>query len=253
MHVADMCLEITRRCNMRCAHCMRGEPQRLDMTPEIIRQVFTQIDSISSLTLTGGEPSMKPELIHDVWQELLWQKTSLGYFYVVTNAHSTYRRKQFLEELDQLHQQSAEPEMDCLVVSQDQFHRWEHQPNLRYYQDHYEYDWAGGYIERDWIKLDQRHEDIRNVRTEGRAVEMSVGTVDPMKQGLWEVSEYNGEMYVSEHSVCISANGNVTSSPNMSFARVDREAWGNILETPLCEIIERNCEYEIEFKEVAVA
>ena len=29
-------LEITRRCQLKCAHCMRGDAQNLDMSEEII-------------------------------------------------------------------------------------------------------------------------------------------------------------------------------------------------------------------------
>ena len=27
----NIMIEVTRRCNLRCEHCMRGEPQNIDM------------------------------------------------------------------------------------------------------------------------------------------------------------------------------------------------------------------------------
>ncbi len=242
MYVNDLTLEITRRCNMRCAHCMRGAPQRLDMTEEVIRCVFRQIDSIGTLSITGGEPSLKPELIHEIWQQMVWQKVSMGYFYVVTNGRSTYKRQAFLEALDKLEGWSDEKELCCMVVSQDQFHKWDHEPSFRYF--HEALDDYGEWFSRDYIKLGERKDPIINVIAEGRGVTMGTGNSDIRQQEPWKVTEYNGEMSVDEESIAISANGNVTSSCDMSFARIDKEHKGNILETPLRDIIEGFCERE---------
>lgn len=61
-------VELTRRCNMSCAHCMRGDPQDVDVTGESIQSFFSQIRYIDTLVLSGGEPSLAPEqikLVHD--------------------------------------------------------------------------------------------------------------------------------------------------------------------------------------------
>ena len=34
--IKSVALEGTRRCNAKCDHCMRGEPQNLDMSREVI-------------------------------------------------------------------------------------------------------------------------------------------------------------------------------------------------------------------------
>ena len=54
----NLCLEITRRCNMACAHCLRGDAQNVDMSHEIIDRALENVLSIGSLTFTGGEPSL---------------------------------------------------------------------------------------------------------------------------------------------------------------------------------------------------
>jgi hypothetical protein len=33
LYLSNLCLEVTRKCNLRCAHCLRGNPQRVTMTP----------------------------------------------------------------------------------------------------------------------------------------------------------------------------------------------------------------------------
>ena len=38
--IDSLVLEITRRCNMSCEHCMRGEAQNIDMDLSIIDKIF---------------------------------------------------------------------------------------------------------------------------------------------------------------------------------------------------------------------
>ena len=58
MTVDQLTLEVTRRCNMNCAHCLRGDAQCLDMSKEVVDKVLQDIDYISFLFFTGGEPSL---------------------------------------------------------------------------------------------------------------------------------------------------------------------------------------------------
>ena len=61
-----LCLELTRQCNLACAHCARGEAQDAVIKREYIDRVLDQIDYMDQLTLTGGEPSLHPDLIEYV-------------------------------------------------------------------------------------------------------------------------------------------------------------------------------------------
>lgn len=54
----NFCIEITRRCNMKCIHCMRGEPQNLDMNLTYIEEVFKNTAYIGVLHFSGGEPAL---------------------------------------------------------------------------------------------------------------------------------------------------------------------------------------------------
>jgi MoaA/NifB/PqqE/SkfB family radical SAM enzyme len=58
----NVIIEITRRCNMKCEHCLRGAQQRLDIPDDVLSKFFLRIrDSyINHLCLTGGEPSLAP-------------------------------------------------------------------------------------------------------------------------------------------------------------------------------------------------
>ena len=61
--IQELILEVTRRCNMSCAHCLRGDAQALNMPREIIDKVLDSVESIGSVLFTGGEPSLNLEAI----------------------------------------------------------------------------------------------------------------------------------------------------------------------------------------------
>ena len=56
-------IELTRKCNLRCAHCLLGEPQDVTITPEIIDSFLSQTSSISILTIGGGEPLLEVDML----------------------------------------------------------------------------------------------------------------------------------------------------------------------------------------------
>lgn len=65
MYISDVAIELTGRCNLKCEHCLRGPAQRKDISRETLLAFFQAVDSIDTLTLTGGEPSLVPHLIQD--------------------------------------------------------------------------------------------------------------------------------------------------------------------------------------------
>jgi hypothetical protein len=62
INVRTLAIEVTRRCNQNCAHCMRGKAQKLDTLPDIIWSAVTTFDEIDTIAPTGGEPFLVPDL-----------------------------------------------------------------------------------------------------------------------------------------------------------------------------------------------
>lgn len=79
-------IEVTRRCNMSCAHCLRGDAESIDISDEYLDKFFSKVSYISNLTLTGGEPSLVPDRIRSVIHHIKKHKVDVGTFYLVTNA-----------------------------------------------------------------------------------------------------------------------------------------------------------------------
>lgn len=66
-NVDNLILEMTRRCNMNCAHCLRGNPKpengTLDIMIETIGRMFHFLDGMDEIVFSGGEPSLVPILL----------------------------------------------------------------------------------------------------------------------------------------------------------------------------------------------
>lgn len=70
----ELSVEITRKCNMKCAHCLRGDAQNKTISKEVIDSLLDQINSIGLLTLTGGEPFLEPEMIEYLFTGIIKRK-----------------------------------------------------------------------------------------------------------------------------------------------------------------------------------
>lgn len=66
LNVNYMYLEITRRCTLECAHCMRGNRQNIDMSEEILDNALKDVTHVHELDLGGGEPLLVPQVIESI-------------------------------------------------------------------------------------------------------------------------------------------------------------------------------------------
>lgn len=56
-----MNIELTRRCNMACRHCLRGDAQDRTISTEIIDKIIADADNCIKLYIAGGEPLLEPD------------------------------------------------------------------------------------------------------------------------------------------------------------------------------------------------
>lgn len=59
----ELNIEITRKCNKRCVHCMRGEAQELTMSKEIIDRIFDDVLDVKRIVFGNGEALLEVERI----------------------------------------------------------------------------------------------------------------------------------------------------------------------------------------------
>lgn len=85
--IYNLIIETTRRCNMSCEHCLRGEPQNRDIDVDTIRKFLltNNVNYISIITFTGGESTLNLQAIRSFMQICKDLNVDVGSFYIATN------------------------------------------------------------------------------------------------------------------------------------------------------------------------
>ncbi len=127
LEIERLSIEITRRCNMKCSHCMRGNARITDIAPEYITNILRHTRKIGYLNLTGGEPSLNVEAIQFVLNSLKRRKIPVRNFHIVTNGSKTSMSDEFIKVCSNLYayqQEESYPErLDCMLeMSNDRYH-----------------------------------------------------------------------------------------------------------------------------------
>ena len=118
--VGNLCLEVTRRCNMGCAHCLRGNAEDLDMSHETIEQVLGQVDVIGQVTFTGGEPSLNVDAIRYFFAQARKYGKLPRSFFVATNGKAN--QEELAIELLKQYPDMEEQEFCGVALSVDEWH-----------------------------------------------------------------------------------------------------------------------------------
>lgn len=84
-----LALQVTRRCNLRCDLCGKGEPQNIDITKEIVDKTFDEVQNyyISDLRLNGGETFLNPEMIAYILEQIEKRNIMVNRIFVFTNGY----------------------------------------------------------------------------------------------------------------------------------------------------------------------
>ena len=84
-YLQDFVIEVTRRCNAECEHCLRGDAEENDLDLFELDSFLVNVSGIGQLTLTGGEPSLAVDKIRGVLDLLKRHSISVDNFYIATN------------------------------------------------------------------------------------------------------------------------------------------------------------------------
>lgn len=125
LYIKNLCIEITRRCNMRCAHCMRGDAESVDISLKHISNLLRHVRHIHHFNITGGEPSLNVRAIHHILGRVRAYGITVNDFYIVTNGAATSRSGEFIAACAALYEYQEEKEQDSghmLEMSDDRFH-----------------------------------------------------------------------------------------------------------------------------------
>jgi organic radical activating enzyme len=125
VNINNLGIELTRRCNIRCDHCLRGGAQAKDINLRYVRKLLNMqnVDSVDCLVLSGGEPSLVPHLIRELGMMLFHLDVSIDHFYLATNG--THVTDEFIDAVQSVANQCDAPEYSSIEISRDVYHKRE--------------------------------------------------------------------------------------------------------------------------------
>lgn len=207
MCIQDLILEITRKCNMACDHCLRGDAQNMDMTKEIIDEVLKHCGFIGTVVFTGGEPSLNVPLIRYFFKQAEKQGKLPGSFYVVTNGKEN--QYELAAELLKWYPKMEDKELCGVSLSIDPYHEpqngylneMEYVRSLSFYSNEKEIPASECYPEKHII-------------AEGRAANWGEN-----KRKLNESIIFEDDRI---EMLYVSANGNLIGDCDFSYDHIDQ-------------------------------
>lgn len=211
--VENLSLEVTRRCNMGCAHCLRGNAEDLDMSHETIDQVFEQVDMIGQVTFTGGEPSLNMDAIRYFFAQARKYGKLPRSFFVATNGKAN--QEELAVELLRQYPNMEEQELCGVALSIDEWHDPQDYDQsilrgLSFYSDCKEMPDGYSLIPEGraaWLKIDSEK------MIQPKSVHIVLSEDSDLDAGILEI-----EM------LYVAADGKIVGNCDMSYARTEKEA-----------------------------
>lgn len=274
-------LELTRRCNMSCIHCSRGDAQNIDMSKEILFKSLNNLQTIEeyldndrctfALYFYGGEPFLCPDIIHDCIEYIIEKNIFLLSMWVITNgtvlsddiAKDFEKVKSHIENCRKIFENKNRDEYKKLFdlldkeevmffdenpvsiqISFNYHNKEQSEKALEFYK---RYNIHVKYFD----KKDPDNNKSIQLSYSGRAKELIndksiffiIKDNHCMATGLKENNV--------EKTICIGANGNVFLGLDYEYNNVDSDNMGNILQENIYDMaIKWNYKYPILYREM---
>lgn len=250
-NASTVVIEVTRRCNMCCAHCLRGDAQNVDIKPEYIDKFFKRFRpgaSISSITFTGGEITLNLAAIWYTLEVVKRRNISVYDFYMVTNGKDASKMPElasvsfvwwaYCYESDYCEEDSC-----GVTISGDKFHE-------DIVDDAYLFLSGLKYFREKDKKTDFCDVALIN---EGRAKGLSSGAYKKEEpEDVWlDVTNLGADLLdiSSSASLCVNAKGDIVVGCDWSYESQDERKATNVarskdwpadlLEHEYCKVEER--------------
>ena len=219
--VKDLVLEVTRRCNMCCEHCLRGDSENMDITKDVIDRTLDLVEDISTITFTGGEPSLNVEAIKYFFRRAKELNKMPASFYVVTNGLAN--QEELAVTLLTAYPEMSEKELCGVSLSIDNFHdslpisENDHLlTGLSFYRKDKELDYSDYYLINEGKAMVLKRDDYP-----------AKGFKDPCLYPLPEIEDiYENCIYLD--TMYVAANGNIFGNCDCSYNHVDMMSKYNV-------------------------
>lgn len=222
----QVAIEVTRRCNMSCAHCLRGDAQNIDIDNKYIDRFLENVDSIGTITFTGGEPALNVDAIEYVLEQCINKGIQVGGFYIVTNGKAD-PLPLAIASLKWYAYCDYEDELSGITISKDMFH--DNIPHT------HEQVLKGLSFFRDDKTTDFNKVNIIN---EGHAETLSgFKKIDASTHAdTFSCEEWDDNIYRIESMIYLSANGDIKTNCDVAYNNSDYTI-GNLNDSTIDQII----------------
>ena len=100
--IDTLAMIVTNKCNLDCAHCLRGCKNNNDMTTSVVDFTLNQVCSITNLSICGGEPTLALPIIEYIIKYVVDNKINVYEF--TTTINGTIYSEEFLRLLDYINE-----------------------------------------------------------------------------------------------------------------------------------------------------
>lgn len=235
---AELMVEITRKCNLRCEHCLRGDAQNVTMSREIIDRIFEDAADCKEVLFTGGEPLLALDEIEYFVDKII--KSDWTTSNIAMTINGTIRDKRLIDIADRFCQSKEERTFN-IIISDDEFHDKDASNRaVKFYQNFK--------VKNGVIIIPQIFTIIgkqQEFTLTGRAIEFYKN--HPQLDGKWTVRKEEQ----TNHRICIMGDmipcamyltvyGGFESYVGENFETVDRLSYGSILQSSMSELIDNH-------------
>jgi len=123
--IDTLIVEVTRRCNLSCEHCLRGNAENVDLNLRYFEDLMEHVDSITTIAFTGGEPTLNLPAINQIMNICTKHNVEVNNFYIASNGtflNSMDKTKEVLHTITDLCLFCTDNEISSFDVSNSEFH-----------------------------------------------------------------------------------------------------------------------------------
>ena len=202
INISNLIIEVTRKCNIECTHCLRGNAQKKDIMLAYIDELLCQTKYIDNITFSGGEPSLNVKAIDYFLTTAKSYAVSIGRFYIATNGITI--NENFVIACLRLYVYSEDKESNMVVVSNDEFHASEENYNTELLD-------GLSFFSRKHIKEGYNYAGGSTLIREGRAAEnFNCRTIFPVSD-IKTIDDFN------DASIYLNAKGEIINGCDWSY------------------------------------
>ncbi len=221
-------IEVTRRCNLRCAHCLRGDAQEVDLSREDVDSFLKKLENayISHLVLGGGEPTLNPEIIAYIIDQIIAKKIIVESLAMITNGqiYSDEVANAF-NRFDEYHKQKILNKSDNSFISEkvrilfsvDRFHKDILPSVIQSYKN-----------QCKWIRFYKQHLPDESIIKTGRS---TIGRDFKYERSCFKymiTKNRDGVFCMSILGIYLTAKGFITVNGNGAYDDIDKDNYGHI-------------------------